>query len=75
MATVQIRNLDDAAYRILRRRAAADGCSLQAYLRALLEDLAARPTGSEAIAAARAHATADVSMEDIVALQRASRGE
>lgn len=38
MATVQIRNLDDDAYAVLRARAAASGRSLQEYLRILLEE-------------------------------------
>lgn len=40
MATVQIRNLDDDAYGVLKTRAAASGRSLQEYLRLLLEDAA-----------------------------------
>ncbi|QKW07676.1 hypothetical protein HUT18_16100 [Streptomyces sp. NA04227] len=75
MATVQIRNLDDAAYDILRRRAAASGRSLQEYLRVQLEEQAARPTVSEAIARVRARVEGDVPMADIVELQRQERGE
>jgi plasmid stability protein len=37
MATVQIRNLDDQAYDVFKKRAAASGRSLQEYLRLLLE--------------------------------------
>lgn len=36
MATVQIRNLDDETYGVLKTRAAASGRSLQEYLRLLL---------------------------------------
>ncbi|WP_455358504.1 FitA-like ribbon-helix-helix domain-containing protein [Streptomyces sp. SYSU K21746] len=75
MATVQIRNLDDSAYEILRRRAAESGRSLQEYLRIQLEEQASRPTVSEAIAAARAGLAREVSVDDVVALQREARGE
>lgn len=75
MATVQIRNLDDDAYAILRRRAADSGRSLQEYLRVELERVALRPTVAEALARARAELTTEVSMDDIVALQRQERGE
>ena len=40
MATVQIRNLDDEAYAVLKTRAAASGRSLQEDLRLLLEHAA-----------------------------------
>lgn len=42
MATVQIRNLDDDAYGVLKTRAAASGRSLQEYVRLLLEEAAHR---------------------------------
>lgn len=78
MATVQIRNIDDTAYAILRRRAADSGRSLQEYLRLELERSARKPTVSEAIAMAReglSSASGEVSMDDIVAEQRKARGE
>lgn len=75
MATVQIRNLDDDAYAVLKRRAAASGRSLQEFLRLALERQAAEPTVEEALAAARADlAWTDVPpMADIVEAQRADR--
>jgi plasmid stability protein len=69
MATVQIRNLDDSAYEILRRRAAASGRSLQEYLRLRLEEEARQPTVDEVLQEARADLTRPVAMEDIVAIQ------
>jgi hypothetical protein len=45
--TVQIRNLDDRAYTLLRTRAAAENLSLTAYLKRELEILASRPTMAE----------------------------
>jgi plasmid stability protein len=75
MATVQIRNLDDSAYEILRRRAAASGRSLQEYLRLRLEEEARQPTVDEVLQEAQADLPGQVSMEDIVAIQREGRGE
>lgn len=54
MATVQIRNLDDEAYAVLKKRAAASGRSLQEYLRIELESLATGESMSEALARIRA---------------------
>jgi antitoxin FitA len=45
--TVQIRNLDDRAYTVLRTRAAAENLSLTAYLKRELESFASRPTMAE----------------------------
>ena len=55
MATVQVRNLDEDTYRVLRTRAAAVGKSLQEYLRALLTESARRPTLEEAFARVEEH--------------------
>jgi len=75
MATVQIRNLKDEAYAILRRRAEESGRSLQEYLRIRLEEEAAQPTIEEVLAEARASLSSSVSMEDILAVQREGHGE
>jgi plasmid stability protein len=75
MATVQIRNLNDGAYAILRRRAEESGRSLQEYLRIRLEQEAAQPMIDEVLAEARADLSSSVSMEDILAVQREGRGE
>jgi plasmid stability protein len=47
MKTIQIREVSDSTYRMLRTRAAAEGLSLTAYLRRQLDDLASRPTMAE----------------------------
>ncbi|NLG21232.1 MAG: hypothetical protein GX555_07345 [Actinomycetales bacterium] len=75
MATVQIRNLDDEAYAVLRRRAAASGRSLQEYLRITLEQQAAEPEVAEVLERARADLSwaTGPTMEDIVEVQRAGR--
>ncbi|WP_067433530.1 FitA-like ribbon-helix-helix domain-containing protein [Nocardioides jensenii] len=75
MATVQIRNLDDDAYAVLKGRAAASGRSLQEFLRLMLERQAAEPTVDEALAAARVDLSwSDApAMVDIVEAQRADR--
>lgn len=73
MATVQIRNLDDSAYDILRQRAAKSGRSLQEYVRLQLEDSARTPTVAELLDNVRSQLEQDVTMADIVAEQRAGR--
>lgn len=75
MATVQIRNLSDEAYAILRRRAEESGRSLQEYLRIRLEEEAAQPTVEEVLTTARVALTSSVSMADILAARREGRGE
>jgi plasmid stability protein len=73
MATVQIRNLDNHAYDVLRRRAAESGRSLQEYLRITLEKAAAAPTMDEVLARARERLVSEVTMDDVVAVQREGR--
>lgn len=75
MATVQIRNLDDEAYNVLKRRAAASGRSLQEYLRLLLEREATASTNAEILARWRADIgwNTGVTTEMIVEAQRAER--
>jgi plasmid stability protein len=50
MATVQIRDLPEQAYDILRSRARDRGQSLQAYMRDVVIDLAFTPTKFEVLA-------------------------
>jgi plasmid stability protein len=45
--SVQIKNVPPDVHRVLRRRAAAEGQSLQAYLLAQLTEQASRPTLEE----------------------------
>jgi plasmid stability protein len=76
MATVQIRNLDDQAYDVLRARAAESGRSLQEYVRLLLEEAARKESITSALTRMRldvAWSESTVTMADIVELQRAGR--
>ncbi len=76
MATIQIRNVDDATYTVLRRRAEKSGRSLQEYLRLRLAELA-RPTFDEVVGAARAGQTFDdaPTTEQIVQVIREGRDD
>lgn len=47
MATLTIRNLDDAVVARLKQRAKAHNRSLEAEIRTLLSDIAGRPTPEE----------------------------
>jgi len=56
MASVQVRDVPEETHAVLRRRAAARGMSLQEYLLATLNDLAARPTLEEVLGRAAGRA-------------------
>lgn len=73
MKTVQVRNVPDETHAVLRRRAAAAGMSLQEYLLAILNELAARPTVAEVLARAGGRAGGRVSLPTAVADVRADR--
>jgi plasmid stability protein len=49
MATIQVRDVPEGAYEVLRRRARQAGQSMQAYMRGEIVAIAARPTKNEAI--------------------------
>lgn len=49
VATIQIKNVSDAAHAVLRQRAAAAGQSLQEYMLAWIERAASRPTVDEVL--------------------------
>lgn len=49
VATIQIREVPEESYEVLRRRARRAGQSIQAYMRDEIVAMAARPTKSEAI--------------------------
>lgn len=53
MANVQVRDVPDDVHEALRRRAAANGQSLNEYLRTELAQLAARPSIAEMAARLR----------------------
>lgn len=49
MATIQIREVPEETYEVLRRRARRAGQSMQAYMRDQVVALAARPSKAEAL--------------------------
>lgn len=69
---VQIRDIPTQSLDIMRTRAAAEGMSLQAYLRRMVVEASATPTVAEVLARA-ARRSAGVSMADIVAATREGR--
>jgi plasmid stability protein len=74
---VQIRNLDDATYRELRRRAAAEDLSLAQYLRRELDRMATTTTMADILARADARRArgAAVTRDEILAALEADRAE
>lgn len=50
MATIQVRDLPEEVYETIRRRARAEGRSLQSYLRERLVEFASQPTQQELVA-------------------------
>lgn len=51
MATIQIREIPEDAYEVIRKRARAAGRSIQSYMRDWVMDFAGHPTTEEALAA------------------------
>jgi plasmid stability protein len=49
MATIQIREIPEDTYEVLRRRARGRGQSIQAYMREQVLAMAARPSKEEAL--------------------------
>ena len=49
MATIQVREIPEDLYEVLRRRARREGRSLQAYMRDQVVALAQQPTKQEAV--------------------------
>ncbi len=50
MATIQVRDISEQAYEIIRRRARAAGQSIQAYLKNAIERMALQPDEDELFA-------------------------
>ncbi|MCY4069640.1 MAG: hypothetical protein OXE79_11135 [Acidimicrobiaceae bacterium] len=50
MATIQIRDVSEDAYEVIRRRARADGQSIQAYMKKRIERMASEPDDDELFA-------------------------
>lgn len=78
MATIQIREIPEEAYEIIRLRARAAGQSIQAYMRDQVVEMAHRRTKEEAWAsvesALAAEDTPGASLANIVDDLRADRG-
>ena len=51
MATIQIREIPESAYEVIRKRARAEGMSIQTYMRERVLEMAKRPTKAEVVAA------------------------
>lgn len=49
MATIQIREIPENAYEVIRKRARASGRSIQSYMRDVVVEFAARPTTEEVL--------------------------
>lgn len=71
---IQIRNVPDEVHRTLKIRAASEGLSLSDYIKRDLEDLAKQATIEGVFARARARGESGLTAEEIVAIQRESRG-
>jgi hypothetical protein len=71
VATIQIREIPEDAYEVIRKRARAAGSSIQSYMRAWVIDFATHPTAQEALTdleSSLAHtATAGATRASIVA--------
>ena len=50
MATIQVRDIPEDAYEVIRKRARAAGRSIQSYMRDWVVDFATRPTTEEILA-------------------------
>lgn len=77
MATLQIDEIPDDVYEVVRKRARAAGQSIQAYIREVIIEFASTPTTAEVFAEmTRARAKDDldgVTRESILAALRADR--
>lgn len=77
MATVQIRDIPEEAYEVIRLRARAAGQSIQAYMLDQVVEQTRRPSKREAIAAVAAaladHPPVRLAVEDIVEHVHADR--
>jgi antitoxin FitA len=73
MPSVQIKNVPADVHRVLRRRAAAAGQSLQEYLLARLTEDIARPTLDEVLRSAGDRASGRVPLAEAARAVRADR--
>ena len=75
MPSVQIKNVPHDVHRVLRRRAADAGQSLQEYLRGRIVEEARRPTLEEALARVGERSGGEISLSQAVKAVRADRDE
>jgi antitoxin FitA len=73
MPSVQIKNVPPDVHRVMRRRAADAGQSLQEYLLAELTEQARRPTLGEVLERAGGRAGGSVPLADAAAAVRSAR--
>jgi len=77
MATIQIREIPEEAYEVIRKRARAEGRSIQSYMRDWVVDFASHPTAEELLvkleAALAGHDTPGATPESIRAALAADR--
>jgi plasmid stability protein len=60
MATIQIREVPEDAYEVIRKRARASGRSIQSYMRDVVVDFAYQPTTAEVLVELESlHASSD----------------
>jgi len=71
VATIQVRDLPEETYEVIRRRARTDGQSIQAYMRERVIEMASQSTKAEALAAIERalekYGAPQVSVDDILA--------
>jgi plasmid stability protein len=78
MATIQIRDVPEDTYEVIRKRARSAGQSIKAYMREQVITQASRRTKAEAFAAVdaerRAHDSRGTTMDEVVDIIRELRG-
>ena len=72
---LQVRHVPAEVHATLRRRAAAEGKSLQEYLLAILVAQASKPTRREVLDGAARHAGGRIGLQEAADLLRDERGE
>lgn len=73
MPSIQVKNVPDDVHRVLRRRAAEAGQSLQEYLLARLTEDASAPTLDEVLRRAGDRASGSVTLAEAARAVRAGR--
>ncbi len=66
LATIQVKHVPEETHRVLTRRAAAAGQSLQEYLRTSLIEQASHPTPREVLDRISRRAPVDVTLPEVV---------